>query len=365
MQFSLSILLMISALILSRQIRFMIKRDIGFNQDGLLVIDILEDENKDGIVELFRNIANKNPDVLGLSVSTANFGDFSAYSSIETEEKKFGVFDNSVDHEFMEVMGLDIIQGRDFAREIASDRDAVIVNQRFIEELGIESPLGKTIGNPTSGFPYNLKIIGVVEDFHFLSLHNEIDPAIFHIQPGNWGYHYLLARISARNISETLKYLEEGWKVAQPEKPFVYKFLSDVLENHYRAEKKWRGIINISSLLAVAIACMGIFGLTSITISQRAKEIGIRKVLGAKLPQIINLVAKDFIVMVVYANIIAWPFAYYAMHKWLQNFAFRIDIGIWIFIFSGSISIFIALLTVSCQSIKVAAANPVESLRHE
>jgi len=265
----------------------------------------------------------------------------------------------------METLGLKIIQGRDFSREYASDRDAVIVNQKFIEKLGLKSPVGKTIGEASRGFPDNLMIIGVVEDFNFLSLHNEIDPAIFHIQPGNWGYRYLLARVSTGNIPETLKHLESIWKEIQPEKPFVYKFLSDVLEDHYKTEKRWKGIIQISSILAIGIACMGIFGLTSITINQRVKEIGIRKVLGAKVLQIIKLVTKDFVILIGTANVIAWPITYYAMHKWLQNFAYRINIGIWIFILSGTFSLLIALLTVGYQSIKAAAANPVDSLRHE
>jgi putative ABC transport system permease protein len=367
MQFSLSIFLIMSTAIMGNQIRFMLNRDIGFEKEGLLVIDILENEkkDKDRVVDLFRNKANQSPGVLGLSVSTTNFGNFSAYSSIKKDGKNFSFLDNSIDYDFMETLGLKIIQGRDFSREYASDRDAVIVNQKFIEKLGLKSPVGKTIGEASRGFPDNLMIIGVVEDFNFLSLHNEIDPAIFHIQPGNWGYRYLLARVSTGNIPETLKHLESIWKEIQPEKPFVYKFLSDVLEDHYKTEKRWKGIIQISSILAIGIACMGIFGLTSITINQRVKEIGIRKVLGAKVLQIIKLVTKDFVILIGTANVIAWPITYYAMHKWLQNFAYRINIGIWIFILSGTFSLLIALLTVGYQSIKAAAANPVDSLRHE
>ncbi len=365
MQFSLSIFLIMSTVIMGNQIRFMLNRDIGFEKEGLLVIDILENENQDRIVDMFRNRAVQHAGVLGLSVSTTNFGGFGAYGRIEKDGKEFDFLDNTIDFDFMGTLGLKIIQGRDFSREYASDRDGVIVNQRFVEKLGLKSPVGETIGEPSRGFPYNLMIIGVVEDFNFVSLHNEINPAIFHIQPGNWGYHYLLARISTGNIPETLKHLESSWKEIQPEKPFVYKFLSDVLEDHYKTEKRWKGIIQISSILALGIACMGMFGLTSITINQRVKEIGIRKVLGAKILQIINLVVKDFVVLVGIANVIAWPIAYYAMHKWLQNFAYRINIEIWIFILSGIFSLLIALLTVSYQSIKAATANPVDSLRYE
>jgi putative ABC transport system permease protein len=367
MQFSLSVFLIISAVILGSQIRFMINRDPGFRKDGLLVIDIMENEekDKDRIVELFRQRAWQHAGVLGLSVSTTNFGDFSAYSSIERENKRIGFLDNTIDFDFMGTLGLKIVQGRDFSKEYSSDRDGVIVNQRFVEKLGFESPLGKTIGESSQGFPYDLKIIGIVEDFNFSSLHNEIDPAIFHIRPGNWGYRYLLTRISSSIIPDTLKHLEASWKEIQPEKPFVYKFLSDVLEDHYRTEKRWEGIIQISSLLALGIACMGIFGLTSITINQRVKEIGIRKVLGAKFIQLVTLLAKDFVVLVGIANFIAWPIANFVLHKWLQNFAYRVDIGIWIFILCGVLSLLIALLTVSYQSIKAATANPVDSLRYE
>jgi putative ABC transport system permease protein len=367
MQFSLSVFLIISAVILGNQIRFMINKDPGFRKDGLLVIDIMENEekDKDKIVELFRNIAMQHAGVLGLSVSTTNFGDFSAYSGIEKENKRIVFLDNTIDFDFMGTLGLKIVQGRNFSKEYSSDRDGVIVNQRFVEKLGYESPLGKTIGEYAKGFPYDLKIVGVVEDFNFSSLHNEIDPAIFHIQPGNWGYRYLLARISPSNIPDTRKHLEASWKEIQPEKPFVYKFLSEVLEDHYKTEKRWEGIIQISSLLAMGIACMGIFGFTSITINQRVKEIGIRKVLGAKFIQLVTLLAKDFVVLVVMANFIAWPIAYYAVQKWLRNFAYRIDIEIWIFILCGILSLLIALLTVSYQSIKTATANPVDSMRYE
>jgi putative ABC transport system permease protein len=367
MQFSLSVFLIISAVILGNQIRFMINKDPGFRKDGLLVIDIMENEekDKDKIVELFRNRAMQYAGVLGLSVSTTNFGDFSAYSSIEKENKRIGFLDNTIDFDFMGTLGLKILQGRDFSKEYSSDRDGVIVNQRFVEKLGYESPLGKTIGESSKGFPYDLKIIGVVEDFNFSSLHNEIDPAIFHIQPGNWGYRHLLARISPSNIPDTLKHLEASWKEIQPEKPFVYKFLSEVLEDHYKTEKKWEGIIQISSLLAMGIACMGIFGFTSITINQRVKEIGIRKILGAKFIQLVTLLAKDFVFLVGIANVIAWPIAFYVVHRWLQNFAYRIDIEIWRFILCGVLSLLIALLTVSYQAIKAVTTNPVDSLRYE
>ncbi|MBN1274410.1 MAG: ABC transporter permease [Candidatus Aminicenantes bacterium] len=367
LQFSLSVFLIISAILMGNQIRYMINKDLGFAKDGLLVINILENEqkDKDRIVKLFRNKSIQHAGVLGLSVSTTNFGDFSAYSSIEKENKRIVFLDNTIDFDFMGTLGLKIVQGRDFSKEYSSDRDGVIVNQTFVEKLGYESPLGKMIGESSQGFPYDLRIIGVVGDFNFASLHNEIDPAIFHIQPGNWGYRYLLARISTSNIPDTLKHLEGSWKEIQPEKPFVYNFLSEVLENHYKTEKRWEGIIQISSLLAIGIACMGIFGLTSITINQRVKEIGIRKVLGAKFIQIVKLVAKDFVFLVGAANVIAWPIAYYVVNRWLQNFAYRIDIEIWIFILCGVLSLLIALLTVSYQSIKAATTNPVDSLRNE
>ena len=365
MQFSLSIFLIISAVILGNQIRFMTNKDTGFIKDGLLVIDMQENKENDRVVDLFQIRANQNPDILGLSVSTTNFGDFSAWSRIEVDGKYVGFLDNCIGYDFVKTLGLKITQGRDFSREYTSDRDAVIVNQRLIEELGFESPVGKTIGDPSKGFPYNLMIIGVVEDFNYSSLHNEIDSAIFYIQPGNWGYNYMLVRISTDNIPETLKYLETSWKDIQPEKPFIYRFLSDVLEDNYKTEKKWKVIVQISSILAIGIACMGIFGLTSITINQRVKEIGIRKVLGAKVLQIINLVVRDFVVLVGIANVITWPIVYYVMHKWLQNFAFRINIGIYIFIISGTFSLLIALLAVSYLSIKAAIANPVDSLRYE
>jgi len=262
-------------------------------------------------------------------------------------------------------MGMKILEGKDFSKEWASDaEEAIIVNQAFVKELGFESPIGKTLGNPTRGYPYNLKIIGVLEDYHFRSLHREIYPSMLHVYPSN-DLQFIVVRISTSDIQEILAFLEKTWEEVSPGEDFQYAFLSDVHSSLYDEERRWSKIVQYTSLLAIIIACMGIFGLTAISVNNRVKEIGIRKVLGAKITQIINLIIKDFIILVAAANIISWPVVFYIMHKVLENYPYRIDISIDYFLFSGLVSSLIAVLTILWLAIKAATANPVDSLRYE
>jgi putative ABC transport system permease protein len=230
--------------------------------------------------------------------------------------------------------------------------------------LRFESPVGKTLGNPSRGHPYNLKIIGVLEDYHFRSLHTEIYPSMLHVYPSN-GLRFMVIRIRTSDTQETLAFLEKAWEEVRPGENFIYSFLSDAQGSLYQNESLWSEIVQYTSLLAIIIACMGIFGLTAITVNNRVKEIGIRKVLGAKIIQIINLIIKDFIILVAIANIIAWPVVFYIMHKVLVNYPYRINISMHYFLFSGLTSLLIAVLAILWLALKAAVSNPVDSLRYE
>lgn len=205
---------------------------------------------------------------------------------------------------------------------------------------------------------------GVVEDYHFRSLQHEIKPIILHIDP-SYTVSNLLVRISLENTSETIKLLEETWKEIQPDKPFLFSFVDEEIEAAYKRQKRWSAIVRHSSILAVLITCMGIFALTSLTISRRVKEIGIRKVLGAGIIQIANMIYKEFILLVVIANVIAWPAAYYVMRRWLQGFAYRVAMDPGLFFLAGFLTLIVTLATVSYLAVKAALANPVDSLRTE
>jgi len=207
----------------------------------------------------------------------------------------------------------------------------------------------------------------VIKDFHFAPLHNEIKPLVLHLMPYQyWMYrNYVFARISADNISRTIASIKKTWDRAIPEYPFEFHFLDDTIDAKYGSEQRLEMILRIFTFLAISISCFGLFGLISFTAEQRTKEIGIRKVLGASVGSVVRLLSKEFIVLVVLANIIAWPVAYFMMIRWLKNFAYRTEIGFATFLFSGLVALIIAILTVCLQSIKAALANPVDSLRYE
>jgi putative ABC transport system permease protein len=369
-QFTLSVILIISAILMGAQLKYLVHRDIGYKKEGLVAILTQERapaiNASQRIVNLFRNKVIQHSNVVGLTATSSWFGISPAPQwNLIKQGKRIQYHWNRVDNNFVHTLGLEILQGRDFSQNVVADSDAAIVNQRFIEALDMESPIGRTIGDPTLGFPYNLRIIGVVKDFHYGPLNAaRILPAIFHLQPIR-AYNRMLVKISTNKTKETMTFFKNTWKQIQPEKPFIYYFHDEILENLYISEKRWSAIVQYSSILAVLVACMGIFGLTAITISRRVKEIGIRKVLGAKVSQIVNLVIKEYVILVVIANLIAWPTGYHIMRKVLQDYPYRIGIGIHYFLIAGVTSLFIAVLTIIYLAIRAALANPVDAIRNE
>ena len=364
-QFSLSIILIISSVILRAQLKYLVNTNVGYEREGLLSISIQTGDDQERFVNLYKNKVVQHSGVLAVSACEAVFGVGFSELSMEKEGKEMNFHHCQVGYDFIRTMGMKILEGRDFSNEIASDEEeAILVNQAFVKELRFESPVGKTLGNPSRGHPYNLRIIGVLEDYHFRSLHTEIYPSMLHVYPSN-GLRFMIIRIRTSDTQETLAFLERAWEEVRPGENFIYSFLSDAQGSLYQNESLWSEIVQYSSLLAIIIACMGILGLTAITVNNRVKEIGIRKVLGAKITQVINLIIKDFIILVAAANIIAWPIVFYIMHKVLEKYPYRIDISIHYFLFSGLASSLIAVLTVLWFAVKAATTNPVDSLRYE
>jgi len=265
-----------------------------------------------------------------------------------------------VDLDYFKTFGIEIVEGRSYSKELATDTtEAIMVNEEAVKVMGMESPIGKrlSLGNT------NLKIIGVVKNYHFRSLRQEIDPLILIYNPGQCGV--LFARLRSENIPKTMGYMENIWKEFAPGHPFNYRFLDEALDDLYRSEQRIGMILRYFSILAIFISCLGLFGLASFMAEQRTKEIGIRKVLGASVSNIVLLLSREFTKWVLLANIIAWPVAYFAMHKWLQSYAYSTNIALWSFILSGAIALIIATVAVSYQSIKAAVTNPADSLRYE
>jgi len=360
-QFALSIFLIIATIIMGRQIHFMLTADPGFNKEGVVVISVQESEAKasNTTLKLFRERLSQQPNIVSISGTSTRIGNVGVYP-FKKDGQEVEVYQNRVDYDFFKTMGIEVVQGRTFSPEIATDTDGVVVNEKLLKELGIEDPLGK----PLKGYYMPLTIIGVVRDYVIEDFRHSIIPALHHNRP-NWGINQMLVRISPQNISGTLSLLEKTWKEIQPDKPFLYSFLDDTMEAMYNEEKRWGAIVGYSSALAVIIACMGIFGLTSITVNRRTKEIGIRKVLGASIPQIINILTREFIWLVGIANIISWPLAYFAMKALLDNYYYRIRLGPQYFILAGVLSLLIAMLTTIFLAARAAVTNPVESLHYE
>jgi putative ABC transport system permease protein len=269
-----------------------------------------------------------------------------------------------VDYDFIDLYGIKILKGRNFSRDFPSDKQgAYLLNETAVKSLGWEAPIGRDFfgeGDEKS----RGKIVGIVKDFHLLSLHNKIEPLYFYLKPGIES-DYLSVKIRGNNIPVTIKFLEENMKIFSPAYPFEYAFFDDIFASVYRAEQNLGDAFGIFAFTAILIACLGLFGLASLSAESRTREIGIRKVLGATVTNVTLMLSKEFTRWVLLANIIAWPTAFYFMSNWLQSFAYRASLGIEIFILSGLLALLIALGTVSYQSIRAAAANPVESLRYE
>ena len=370
-QFTLSVILVISAIILGRQVSFMVSRDPGYVSEGLVVILTQENrkEESERLYRRFRNEILPYGRIQGITASNREFGIFLPGSALELGEREIFYRFNRVDPYFLSTMKFALRQGRDFSSNIVTDRDAVIVNERFMEELGPDYQMGHVLGDMSKGFPYNCRVVGVIEDCHFESLRSEIEPLLLYVgqgfAPNRDRFSRIIVRVETGSIKETMDFLGRAWEKTQPNKPFMYYFQEDALENLYNQEKRWSAIVRHASVFSILLACLGILGLTSVTLSRRVKEIGIRKVLGASVGQIIYLAIREFVILIAIANVIAWPVVFFVMRKVLQNYPYRIDIGPQYFLFAGVISVLLAVFTILYISVKAALQNPVKSLRYE
>jgi putative ABC transport system permease protein len=363
LQFSMSAFLLVASMVMTRQIKFIENYDLGFEKDGIVVVDLQErDKDKSQeFLKLFKDNIRSHASVLGVSGCLNSPNRTELYGMIQLEGKYIDVYYNRVTYDYLKTMNMELIEGRDFSIEFATDESAVIVNQKLMDELGLEHPIGKTF---RMGMETPVTIIGVVKNFHYSSLEEEVQAAALTLDP-TLGLFYAVVRVSAENISNTLAFLEDTWKEIKPLRPFKYSFLDDDILSFYVDENRWNKILAYASFLTVLIACMGVFGLTLITVNNRVKEIGIRKILGASILNILKLVTREFFLLAVTANIVAWPLAWIVMNKWLQNFAYRVDFGFWPLLIPGMITASVSLIASGGYSLKAAMHNPIESLRFE
>jgi putative ABC transport system permease protein len=368
-QFGISVALIAGTIIVADQLSYLQEKKLGFNKDQLIVIEKTDDIADQ--LESFKFELYNHPSISGISNSTHYIGQsfssnaFKAGGPVNTETKL--MWNMWTDFDFALTYQVEMEQGRYYSREFSTDTVAAVLNQAAVKVFGLDDPLGKQIVRVGSTLETseNLTIIGVMKDFHFESLHHQIRPLIiFPFRQGGFG-RYVSVRISAENIRETMQFIENTWKNFAGNQAFEYFFFDEEFGRLYASEQQTEKIITIFSVLAIFIACLGLFGLASFSAEKRTKEIGVRKVMGATVSNLVFLLFKETVKLIAISNIITLPIIYYVMHNWLQNFAYRITIGAGVLILTVFLAFLIAILTVSYQALKAALMNPTNALRYE
>ncbi len=387
-QFTISIFLIACTLMVNKQLDFLRSKDLGFQKEQVVILQTdLKLGPQMGLSRITQESARKKELLKSQLSGNSNFLDLASSVFTPAEQGWIGVdFKdadqqtrrmniNFVDADYLNMMGIEVIAGRSFSDEITSDeRRAIIVNQALVDDYGWENAIGKKL--PGSNFEDH-EIIGVVENFNYQSLRTAVEPLALSINPSlllsgiaNIGFFNspsprISLRISSENIPQTIRELEQTWAAVSPGAPFDFQFLDNSIDSQYRQEERLQKIAISGSALAIIIACLGLFGLASLMISRRVKEIGIRKVLGASAASITLLVNKEFTILVLVSILLAVPMAWYAIGVWLDDFAYKADMGFWTYLLAGGIAISISWVTISIQSIKAAQVNPVKSLKSE
>jgi putative ABC transport system permease protein len=365
-QFSISIVLIVSTVVVYTQLDFIRNKKLGFDKEHLIVLSVGEQEMR-AKYEAFRNGLLQNSRILSVAASTSFPGlipTISKFVPEGAEDKEPLTLRNMlVDYDFIKTFGMEIKEGRDFSRHFPTDaREAFLINETAARQFGWDSAVGKKLTDLDGG---SGQVIGVIRDFHFRSKHQRIEPLILSILPDNRFIYFISVKLGPGNLQESLSFLKEEWRKYSAGRPLEYVFLDENFDKLYGAEQKLSRLFSAFSFLAILIACLGLFGLASFASEQRTKEIGVRKTLGASVANIVLLFSREFTRWVLVANVLAWPIAYFAMSRWLQSFAYRVDIRLWMFLLAASLALAIALLTVSFQAMKAALANPVDALRYE
>jgi len=371
-QYALSAVLIISALAFQKQMRVLNHMDLGYGREGLLAVRTQDNEAESShrLVSLYKERVLQNSHVLGLTASSAAFG-LSPAPRQDTD--RIDLHWNGVDANFLWTIGAHVVQGEDFRPDGSTNSGTALVNESFIRAFGVESPVGMTVGQaiavqePAYNISDDLKALvirGVAKDFQFAPLSFGIFPAIFCVQPATT-YSRMLIRVSTESLPETLKFLERQWHDIRPDKPFVFYFQDEALAALLQADRRWTNVVGLCSLLAILLASMGIFGLTSISMNSRVREIGIRKTFGAPSARIIREAYRDLLAPVAAAVGVAWPAAFFLLQKALQKFPYRIDIPAADFVLGGVLTLAIAVATTFVLVLKAAAMSPAESLRRE
>ena len=363
-QFTVSIALIAATLVVHRQLNLIQNSKLGFDREHVLWTRMRGDAHQQ--FDTLKNELLQNSNILGVTAAnqlpTKIFHSYTGFNW-EGKDPNIDVLMNlvTVDHDFIETLHIEMEQGRTFSRNLQTGQSReFILNRKAAEIVGTTHP----IGEPFSIFGINGTIIGVVKDFHFETFYHEVNPLVI-VRSSPASDHYAMIRVNGNNISDHIKFIKDKWNELIPNYPFESNFLDEDFNSQYGKEQRMETLFNYFTALALFIAFLGLFGLVSFESERRTKEIGIRKTLGAPILSIVTTLIKELIILTVVANIIAWPAAFIFMSNWLQNFALHVNLGFWIFFLSGCIAFFIAMISVSFQTIKAARANPVDSLRYE
>jgi putative ABC transport system permease protein len=374
-QFVASIVMIIATITIGKQLRYLQTKDLGYDKEHVVVVST----NKAGregneLAARYRTAVASIPQVKASTTSWFTFIEAGWMNLGYVDDKKtyrnFRL--NRIDEDFIPTMGLKIVAGRNYVKGNTADSNGILVNEALVREYGWTDPIGKKLPGK-----YAEPIIGVVKDFHFESLHTPVKPAVMALRPDSIirasddvtsdysSARRITVRLTEGNLQDQVALLSTAWKQVAGNQDFEFQFLDDALNMAYRQEQRLGNIVRYTSFLSIFIACLGLFGLATLVVVRRTKEIGIRKVLGADAAKIVSLLSKDFVVLVLIAALVAFPIAWWALDTWLQDFAFRINISPWIFVFAAVLTLLIALVTVSFQAVKAAWSNPVKSLRTE
>ena len=361
LQFVISVSLITCTFLISDQLDFIKNKDLGFDKENVVVIPL----NNSDIMsksEIIKERMRTIPSVVDVSASSdVPYNGFTSNGYIHEGQsiaQMIHVVD--ADEEFLSTYKIELLTGENFKKEISSDDDGYLINEACAKSIGWANPIGKIIER---NGPH--KVIGVIKDFNYASLHNNIEPLIITNKPWRNLHSRVSIRLNSASLPATLEEIEEAWNEINPSTPFEYFFLDDAFNEVYKSEYEFHNLFSAFSTLGIFIALLGLFSLVSFNTENRTKEIGIRKVLGANTQCIVGLLTVEFLSLVAISNIIAWPLAYYFIHKWLHEFAFRVDIDIWAFLLSGLLTMLVAVVTISVKAIRAAAANPVKLLRYE
>jgi putative ABC transport system permease protein len=368
-QFTISIFLLCSTWLISRQINYINGKDLGFDMENVIVLSLRNGEMIGAYPTLKNELMNIS-DVEDVSASSNFMGSFNQrrgfYRDESSRKETMMILNLQCDDNFLQNMGIEMIEGRYFLQDAQADEGKIIVNETLVHEFGIDDPIGKAFRLPSAeneSDDSRFEIIGVCKDFHCASLHEPVKPII--IWKDETQRRYVTVKLSMTNPQSAIEHISERWNRVYPNYPFDYFFLKDSYHSMYKADVNSNRVFILFTLIALSIACLGIFGLTAYTTEKRTKEIGIRKVLGANEKEIMGLISKDFLVLMLISTIISIPASLFFIDKWLQNFSFRIETGWAVFIVAPAVASLIALLTINAKAYFAARKNPVDAMRYE